>query len=102
MTRTRTFAAVLAVASATVWAQQRPKIGVIDFYGVQKVPIEKLRKVLGVKEGDVLPSSKGDVESRLNEVPGVVGSSLQATCCEDGLAILYVGIEERGANHFEY
>src|SRR5258706_15988056 len=95
-----------AVTSVSTWAQVaqplRPRIGVIDFYGVQKVSMEKLRKALAVKVGDGLPSSKGDVESRLNEVPGVVGASLQAACCEDGKAILYVGIEERGAAHFEY
>ena len=64
--------------------------------------MDKLQRALAVKPGDPLPSSKGDVESRLNEVPGVVAASLQATCCEDGKAILYVGIQEKGANHFEY
>ena len=95
----------LACALST-WAQGpqplRPRIGVIDFYGVQKVSLEKLRKALAVHVGDPLPSSKGDVETRLNEVPGVVAASLQAACCESGLAILYVGIEEKGAIHFEY
>ena len=96
----------MLLCAATTWAQAtqslRPRIGVIDFYGVQKVPLDKLRKALAVKIGDGLPSSKLDVEARLNEVPGVVAASLQAACCEDGKAILYVGIEEKGANHFEY
>lgn len=97
---------VLLAGAAAAWAQVtqslRPRVGVIDFYGVQKVSMDKLRKALAVNPGDALPSSKGDVESRLNEVPGVVGASLQAACCENGKAILYVGIEEKGANHFEY
>lgn len=92
--------------AAVNWAQTtqslRPSVGAIDFYGVQKVPMEKLRKALAVNEGDPLPSSKVDVEARLNQVPGVVASSLQAACCENGKAILYVGIQEKGANHFEY
>ena len=96
----------LLVCAASTWAQEiqsaRPRIGVIDFYGVQKVPMEKIRKALAVNPGDGLPMSKGDVESRLNEVPGVVGASLQATCCEAGKAILYVGIQEKGATRFEY
>ena len=96
----------MLVCASSTWAQAtqalRPRIGVIDFYGVQKVPMDKLRKALAVNPGDGLPSSKGDVEARLNEVPGVVAASLQAACCEDGKAILYVGIEEKGAVHFEY
>lgn len=97
---------LLVCALSSTWAQGpqalRPRIGVIDFYGVQKVSLDKLRKALTVNLGDGLPSSKGDVETRLNEVPGVVAVSLQAACCEDGKAILYVGIEEKGAIHFEY
>lgn len=101
------FRYLLAVVCSVVgWAQAtqalRPRIGVIDFYGVQKVSVDKLRKSLAFKEGDPLPGSKGDVEARLNEVTGVVAASLQATCCEDGKAILYVGIEEKGALHFAY
>jgi hypothetical protein len=95
---------LLLIGVPALWAQGaqslRPSIGVIDFYGVQKVSIEKLRKALGVKEGDPLPSSKGEVEAQLMDVPGVVGASIEATCCEAGKAILYVGIEERGAVHF--
>ena len=97
---------LVVVCSVVGWAQAtqalRPRIGVIDFYGVQKIPIDKLRKALALKEGESLPSSKGDVETRLNEVSGVVAASLQAACCENGKAILYVGIEEKGAIHFEY
>jgi len=97
---------ILLAGAMSTWAQVtqalRPRIGVIEFYGVQKVSLDKLRKALAVNLGDGLPMSKGDVESRLNEVPGVVGASLQAACCEEGKAILYVGIEERGAIHFQY
>ena len=32
----------------------------------------------------------------------VVSARLEAACCEDGKAILYVGIEEKGAPHFDY
>lgn len=101
------FRYLLAVVCSVVgWAQAtqalRPRIGVIDFYGVQKIPVDKLRKALAFREGDPLPGSKGEVETRLNEVTGVVAASLQAACCEDGKAILYVGIEEKGAIHFAY
>lgn len=93
-------AAAFLIAGAA--AAQAPRIGTIDFYGVHKVSVERLRGVLEVKEGDPLPRSKGDVEDRLEQIPGVVRARLEAACCDEGNAILYVGIEEKGAPHFEY
>lgn len=89
-------AAVTMAAGAEV-----PRIGILEIYGVRKTPIEKVRQALGVKEGDPLPSSKGDIEERLAAIPGVVQADLEAVCCEDGKAILYAGIEEKGAPRFE-
>ncbi len=37
----------------------------------------------------------------MDKVPGVVESHLEAVCCEGGQMILYVGIEEKGAVHFD-
>jgi hypothetical protein len=81
---------------------QPPQIGTIDFYGARKTSEATLRKALRVREGDPLPQPKADAEERLEGVPGVVRAHLEATCCEDGKAILYVGIEEKGAAHFDY
>ena len=81
---------------------QVPRIGVIDFYGLQKVSANKLRLALGVEEGDPLPPSKADAEERLQSVDGVVLAELHAVCCEGGKAILFVGIEEKGAQHFNF
>ncbi len=80
---------------------QAPRIGVIDFYGLRKVPEAKIRQALGAREGEPLPPSKGDAEERIDKVPGVVESHLEAVCCDAGKMILYVGIEEKGAAHFE-
>ncbi len=80
---------------------QVPKIAVLDFYGLHKVSENKVRQVLGAREGDPLPASKGDAEERLDAISGVVESHLEAVCCEHGNSILYVGIEEKGAPHFE-
>lgn len=79
-----------------------PRIGTIDFYGLRKVKEDALRKALTVKEGDALPRSKGDSEDALEQVPNVVAARLEAACCDEGKAILYVGIEERGAPHFTF
>jgi hypothetical protein len=92
--------AILMLAAAAC-AQEPPRIGVIDFYGLRKVPEAKIREALGAREGDFLPRSKGDAEDNINKVPGVIDSHLEAVCCDAGKAILYVGIEERGAVRFE-
>jgi hypothetical protein len=86
--------------AADAWAQ--PRIGIIDYYGRRKVSEEQLRKALGAREGDPLPRSKADVEDALERIPNVVRARLEATCCVEGNAILYVGIEEKGAPHFDY
>src|SRR5258706_15283913 len=91
---------VLAMA-ASAYGQAVPTIGVLDFYGIHKTSESKIRQVLGAKVGDPLPPSKGDVEERLDEISGVVESHLEAVCCNAGKTILYVGIEERSAPHFE-
>lgn len=90
---------LILLAASLAFAQ--PRIGTIEFYGVRKVPEIKLRQALGVRDGDPLPPSKGDAEDRMDQVPGVVESHLEAVCCDAGRMILYVGIEERGAPHFE-
>jgi hypothetical protein len=89
---------LLAQSSGSLGA---PRIGVIDFYGLQKVPQARIRQALGVREGDFLPRSKGDAEETIDNVSGVVESHLEAVCCDDGKMILYVGVEERGAAHFD-
>ncbi len=83
-------------------AAQAPQIGIVDIYGLQKTSEQAVRKKLGLGEGDPLPRSKGDVEIALESLPGVVRARLEAACCEHGKAILYVGIEEKGAAHFDY
>ncbi len=80
----------------------QPKIGIIDFYGERKTSRNRILKTLGVKEGDPLPPSKLDLEEKLQDLSGIVLYHLEAACCENGNAIIYAGIEERGAPHFEY
>ena len=86
---------------AALAADSTPRIGSIDYYGIRKVPESHIQKALGVAVGDPLPSSKGDVEDRLEEVPGVVLARLEAVCCDGNRGMLFVGIEEKGAAHFE-
>lgn len=95
----RTLAALVAALPA--WGQA-PEIGAIEIYGLRQVPAARVRQALGVREGDPLPRSKADTEEAIEKVPGVVRARLEAACCEDGKAVLYVGVEERGAPRFEF
>ncbi len=93
---------VFLLLGPAVLAAQIPRIGTLDFYGVHKVPEDRLRKAIGVREGDRFPGSKADIEDRLERVPQVVLAHLEAVCCEGDRGILYVGIEEKDAPHFEF
>jgi len=98
--------ALLTLALGLLQAQSSsaslPTIGIIDFFGVRKANVERLKKALGVAEGGPLPRSKAEIEEKMEIVNGVVRARLEAVCCEDGKAVLYVGIEERGAPAFNY
>jgi len=93
--------AALADAQAPKASPVEPSIGVIDFYGLNKTPEDRLRKTLGFKESDPFPRSKADVEEHLDALPGIVESHLEAVCCDGNKMVLYVGIEEKGAPHFD-
>jgi hypothetical protein len=99
--------AVLALTVSSAAAQapqapQAPKLGDINFYGLRKVTPEKLLARLELKAGDPLPPSKGDLEERIEEIPGVVQARVEAVCCEGATAILFIGVEEKGSPHFDY
>jgi hypothetical protein len=96
----RTVPIFLLSAAASVYAQDL-RVDVLDFYGLRKVSESQVRKALAIREGDRMPPSKGDAEAKMDQIPGVVESHLEAVCCDNGQTILYAGIEERGAPHFE-
>ena len=58
-----------------------PRIASIDYYGLHKVPENRVQRALGLKAGDAFPPSKGDIEERLEQLPGVVTARLEAVCC---------------------
>jgi hypothetical protein len=71
-------AAALACAQAPPAASQVvSRIGMIDFYGLNKVPEDRLRKTLGFTDGDPFPRSKADVEE-LNRRLRVEKASLRS------------------------
>ncbi len=90
----------LILAALALQADSVPRVGAIDYYGLRKIPENRIQKVLGVSAGDPIPPSKGDIEDRLEKIPGVVLARLEAVCCDGRDTILFVGIEEKGAPHF--
>ncbi|MGH9558022.1 MAG: HEAT repeat domain-containing protein [Bryobacteraceae bacterium] len=92
---------ILLLLAAGLAFAQGPRIGIVDYYGLHKVPQFKVLAALGVRDGDPLPRSKGDAEQRIEQVPGVIEAHLEAVCCDQGKTILYVGVEEKGATHFD-
>ena len=92
-----------AIAAAQTHPFTVPRIGAIEYYGIHKISLPRISKALGLKAGDPLPPSKGDIEENLEKLPDVVQARLEAVCCQpDGSASLFVGIEEKGAAHFAY
>jgi hypothetical protein len=85
-------------ASALAQAQA-PAVGQIDFYGLRSLTPDRILNAIHLKTGDPIPPSKGELEDRIAEIPGVVLARLEAVCCEGRQAILFIGIEERGGPH---
>ncbi len=92
----------LSLLAASLLVAQAPRLGDIEFYGLHKLGQEKLLRALHLKVGDVLPASKGDLEDRLETIPGVVLARVEAVCCDNGQATLFIGIEEKGAQHLAF
>jgi hypothetical protein len=83
-------------------AAQAPVIGDINFYGLQKVSAAKILSTAKLKSGSPLPPSKAAIEESIEEIPGVVLVRVEAVCCDGPEAILFIGLEERGAPHASF
>jgi len=81
-------------------ADSAPRVSSVDYYGLRKLSHNRVYKAVGVSAGDPIPPSKGELEERLEKIPGVVTARVEAVCCEGSEGMLFVGIEERGAAHF--
>lgn len=87
---------LIAAASA---AAQIPSIAEINFYGLHRVSPARVLEVLKLHPGDRLPSSKGAMEDLISDIPGVLLARVEGICCEGSRAVLFIGVEERGAAH---
>jgi hypothetical protein len=104
-----TTVSLMVVLACTLGAADQPAsqsipIAIVDFYGLNRVPADRVRAALPFKEGDAV-SVAGDArsafvtaaETQAATVPGVSRARVTLVCCENGGAIVYVGIEERGS-----
>lgn len=94
----------LSTFGATGAAGQAIPIGIIDVYGLSRWSAADVRAALTFREGDTI-SLEGEEraalmaasEARLVTLPGVRQARINLVCCDNGRAIIYVGIEERGS-----
>jgi hypothetical protein len=91
------------LCGAAELAGQELQIGIIEFYGLGRVPEGEARGALTVKVGDTISfttpefvSFKEGSERRLSSLPGVANAHVAFVCCDAGRAIVYAGIEEKG------
>jgi len=78
-----------------------PRVGTIEIYGARKTSVQKIKTALGVAPGDPIPSRES-IEDRLDKLPGVLAARVEAACCDQRKMILYVGVEEKDAPHFDF
>ena len=103
MKKSRLILSLLLILPMAAAHGQPKKIGVIDFYGLNKITREQARAVLTFKEGDSLtltengpPQAVRASERALRRLPGVVDAKISVGCCFKNQLMLYVGIEEQG------
>ena len=90
-----------ASAQAGAGIDITPHVGAIEIYGARKVQLQKIEKALGMRVGDFL-MSRQDAEDRIDKVPNILVSRVEAACCSGKDMILYVGVEERDSPHIEF
>ena len=102
-------AGLVACMLATPYAAngQEIEIGIIDLYGLSRVPARQVREALTFAEGETIafsewPAFLTESEEHLARSPDVARARISLVCCDGGRAIVYVGIEERGAATMGY
>jgi hypothetical protein len=101
--RTRVAAAAFLLSILFLLSEanaQEFTIGIIDVYGLRRVSSSQVEAALTFKEGDTIlmgtdgpPKSLTESESRLSRLPGVTRARINPVCCDQGRAIIFVGIE---------
>jgi hypothetical protein len=95
---------VSPLTGGPVAAAQEIQIGIIDFYGLGGLTVERVRGALSFKEGDRVsldgdqaPAFIATSEGRLKMLPGVQRARINLVCCDNGRIIVYVGLDLGGS-----
>lgn len=94
-------ALALALCLAATAEDITPRVGIVEIYGARRVSLQKIKSAVAVNPGDPLPSRE-DVEERIDKIPGILASRVEAACCDQRKMILYVGVEEKDWPRMEY
>ena len=89
----------LLLAGASLSAQM-PRVGLVEYYGYQKLNPDRIARMIGVRPGDPLPPAKSDLEQTLSASRDVVAAHIEGYCCHGEDVVLYVGVLEPGARVF--
>src|SRR6187431_2265675 len=82
---------LLGLVAVSAWGQT-PRVGEIEIYGLRTLTADKILAAAKVKPGDPIPPSKGDLQDRIADLPGVVLSRVEAVCCQGDKVTLFIGI----------
>ncbi len=74
-------------------------MGDINFYGLHGVAPDRILGAAKLKPGGPLPGSRGDMEDRITELPGVGTARVEAICCDGPQVAVFIGIEEKTGPH---
>jgi len=90
-------------------AGQAIPIGIIDIYGLNGLSADRARGALTFREGDTVsftadepPAFIAASEARLATLPEVQRARINLVCCDNGRAIVHVGIEARGSEMMSF
>jgi hypothetical protein len=79
---------------------QVPRVGLIEYYGHQKLSPERITQLAGVRVGDPLPPAKAELEHRIESSDDVISAHAEGYCCLGDKIVLYLGVLESGARPF--
>lgn len=96
----RLFRAGLCLMFAGALYAQPPRVGLVEYYGYQKLSPERISRMAGVAAGDPLPPAKADVVQQLERSPDVVQAHVEGYCCFGDQVVLYLGVLESGSRPF--
>lgn len=95
----------LVIVCALWWpnaaSAQIPRVGLVEHYGVHRVPLDQVIRAAGISAGDSLSedslaAAMKRARARLSSLRGVDAAGVDAVCCLDNELMIFVGLREAG------